>query len=120
MKTLSEYMQLSYRMEIVEDTEEGGYVISYPELPGCITSGDDIASAVKNAEEARREWLAAAMESGQSIPEPGSSENYSGQFKLRLPKSLHRALAEQSKREGVSMNQYCVFLLSNNHAMHLK
>ena len=35
-------------------------------------------------------------------------EDYSGQFKLRIPRSLHRALAEHSQREGVSMNQYCV------------
>nr|WP_242953521.1 toxin-antitoxin system HicB family antitoxin [Enterocloster citroniae] len=39
-------------------------------------------------------------------------EKYSGQFKLRLPKSLHRQLTQHSKREGVSMNQYCVYLLA--------
>lgn len=31
--------------------------------------------------------------------------DYSGQFKLRIPKSLHRQFSEQSKREGISMNQ---------------
>ena len=39
---------------------------------------------------------------------PDSLENYSGQFKLRIPRSLHRSLAEHSQREGISMNQYCV------------
>jgi len=34
MKSMNEYMELSYRMEIAEDKEEGGYVISFPELPG--------------------------------------------------------------------------------------
>ena len=63
------------------------------------------------------EWLAAAIEDGIAIPEPDSIEDYSGQFKLRLPRSLHRQLALQSKREGVSMNQYCVFLLSQNNAV---
>lgn len=48
------------------------------------------------------------------IPEPDDLEKYSGQFKLRLPKSLHRQLAEHSRREGVSMNQYCVYLLTKN------
>ena len=37
MKTLNEYLALPYRMEIVEDREEGGYVVSYPDLPGCLT-----------------------------------------------------------------------------------
>jgi predicted HicB family RNase H-like nuclease len=43
-------------------------------------------------------------------------EDYSGQFKLRTPRSLHRSLAEHSKKEGISMNQYCVYLLSKNDA----
>jgi predicted HicB family RNase H-like nuclease len=30
-------------------------------------------------------------------------EDYSGQFKLRIPRSLHRLLAEHSKREGISI-----------------
>lgn len=34
MKTLNDYMSMNYRMEIVEDKNEGGFVISYPELPG--------------------------------------------------------------------------------------
>ena len=77
MKTLNEYLALPYRMELVEDREEG-----------------------------------------VSIPEPDSLEDYSGQFKLRLPRSLHRALAEHSQREGISMNQYCVYLLAKNDALH--
>ena len=49
MKTLNEYMKMPYRMEIVEDEEEGGVVVSYPDLPGCITCGETIESAVQNA-----------------------------------------------------------------------
>ncbi len=41
---------------------------------------------------------------------------YSGQFKLRIPKSLHKSLAEHSKTEGISMNQYCLYLLAKNDA----
>ena len=105
MKTLNEYLALPYRMEIVEDREEGGYVVSYPDLPGCLTCGETIESAVENARDAKRVWLEAALEEGVSIPMPDSLEDYSGQFKLRLPRSLHRALAEHSQREGISMNQ---------------
>ena len=35
-KTLNEYMKMPYRMEIVEDEEEGGFVVSYPDLPGLL------------------------------------------------------------------------------------
>ena len=46
MKTLNDYLAMSYRMEIVEDRNEGGFVVSFPELPGCIACGDTIESAV--------------------------------------------------------------------------
>jgi predicted RNase H-like HicB family nuclease len=120
MKTLNEYMAMSYRMEIVEDKDEGGFVVTYPDLPGCITCGETIESAVANALDAKRAWLEAAFEEGTPICEPDSLDDYSGQFKLRIPRSLHRTLAEHSKREGISMNQYCVYLLSRNDAMLVK
>ena len=119
MKTIDEYMALPYRIEVVPDVSEGGYIVSYPDLKGCLSSGETIAEAVANAEDAKREWLAAALEDGYPIPEPISNEEYSGQFKLRIPKSLHRQLAMQSKKEGISMNQYCLYLLSQNNALHI-
>ncbi len=118
MKTLEEYMKLPYKLEIVPDTDESGFIASFPELPGCITCGETIESAVLNAKEAKKEWLKAAIEGHININEPESLESYSGQFKLRLPKTLHKTLAENSKKEGVSMNQYCVYLLSKNSAEH--
>jgi antitoxin HicB len=120
MKTLNEYLSLSYRMEIIEDKYEGGYIVSFPELPGCITCGETLISAVANAEEAKYEWLSAAIDDGITIYEPSDAKSYSGQFKLRIPKSLHRSLAEHAKLEGISINQYCVYLLSKNDAIFVK
>ena len=116
----NDYFAMNYRMEIVEDKDEGGFVISFPELPGCITCGETVESAVANALDAKKAWLEAAMEDGIEIHEPDSLEDYSGQFKLRIPRSLHRSLAEHSKKEGISMNQYCVYLLSRNDAVYSK
>ncbi len=112
MKTLDEYMSLPYRLEIIPDTDEGGYVGSYPELPGCLTVGETIAEVAQNAEDAKREWLTAALKDGITIHEPETQTAYSGQFKLRIPKSLHKALAEHARDEGTSMNQYCLYLLT--------
>ena len=119
MKTIDYYLNLPYKLEIVPDMDEGGFVARYPELPGCITVGDTLEAVVKNVNEAKIEWITAALEDGNTIPEPSSYDDYSGQFKLRLPKSLHKLLADQSKEEGVSMNQYCVYLLSMNNASNL-
>ena len=114
MKTIDEYMKIPYKLEIIPDSEESGFVALYPDLPGCITCGSTISDAVNNAEDAKKEWLLAAIEENIEIAEPKSADSYSGQFKLRIPKSLHKTLAEDSKKEGVSMNQYCVYLLAKN------
>ena len=114
-KRIDYYLNLKYRMEIIPDDAEGGYVVRFPDLKGCLSSGETIAEALSNADDAKRAWIEAALEDGIEIPEPNKTEDYSGQFKLRLPKSLHRRLAERAKEEGVSMNQYCVYLLSENN-----
>ena len=111
-KDISYYMDLPYRMEVVEDKEEGGFTFYCPELPGCMTCAETLAEGFQMLEDAKRAWLTACLEDRVPIPEQTRLEDYSGQFKLRLPKSLHRHLAQKSSEEGVSMNQYCVYLLS--------
>jgi len=111
-KKIYEYMNRKYRFEIVEDEDEGGYVISYPDLPGCLSSGATIEEAIKNGEDAKKEWFYSMLEDDQEIPEPFDSVTFSGEFRIRMPKSLHRRLAIRSKEEGISMNQYCIYLLS--------
>jgi antitoxin HicB len=59
MKIPNDCMEMSYRMEIVEDKDEGGFVVSCPDLPGCITCGETEKSAVVNALDAKKAWLEA-------------------------------------------------------------
>jgi predicted HicB family RNase H-like nuclease len=50
-----------------------------------------------------------------NLPEPdvrSSREEYSGKFVVRVPKSLHAALAAEAKTEGVSLNQLVVVKLA--------
>jgi len=115
-KSLDYYMGLSYKIEIVEDKEDGGYTLHCPDLPGCITCADTIEHGFVMIEDAKKSWLEACIEDGFPIPEPSNVNDYSGQFKLRIPKSLHKVLADCSKQEGVSMNQLCVYLLSEGVA----
>ena len=113
---LKDYINLKYPFEIIPDEYEGGYAIAYPDLPGCLSCGDTIEETIKNGEDARLAWISAELEEGHEIPLPNSTEKYSGQFKLRIPKELHRSLSLKAKKEGVSMNQYCLYLLSKNSA----
>ena len=109
---VNEYMSKKYRFELVEDSSEGGYVISYPDLPGCLSSGETVESAIKNGEDAKREWFYSMIELGNTIPEPFNAMEYSGQFRIRMPKSLHKHLVERAREEGISLNQYCIYMLS--------
>lgn len=70
MKTLEEYLALPYKMEIVPDVADGGFVISYPELKGCITCAETQEEIFAIAQDAKQEWLSAALETGYDIPLP--------------------------------------------------
>ena len=75
MKTVDYYMELPYRMEIIPDKEEGGFVATFPDLPGCITVGETIEAVVQNVVDAKRAWLEAELEIGAMIPEPEDFRN---------------------------------------------
>ena len=61
-----------------------------------------------------------SLEEGREIAEPDrmpDASGFSGQFERRIPRSLHRTLSLNAKKEGISMNQYCIYLLSKNDAV---
>jgi antitoxin HicB len=92
--------------------EGGGYLISFPDLPGCMSDGNTMAEAKKNAADAVASYLASCRKHNDPIPEPGSGGPASGKFLARLPKSMHAALIERSRHEGVSMNQFLTALVA--------
>jgi predicted RNase H-like HicB family nuclease len=116
-KPLASYLKLQYPFAVVAD-EDGGYVITFPDLPGCMTQVEDVADIGPMAEEARQLWIETEYKAGEAIPSPTYPESYSGKFNVRLPKSLHRRLVEGAEREGVSLNQYVTMLLAQREAEH--
>ena len=117
-RTVEEYMALPYTIEITAD--QGSYFVKIRELDGCMSVGESREDALAMIEDAMREWLLVAMEDGIEIPLPEALQEgrYNGKFPLRLPKSLHRKLADAAERDKVSLNQYLVMLLSENHSLH--
>jgi predicted RNase H-like HicB family nuclease len=108
---LEDYLNLQYPVTLYPDPE-GGYVAQIKDLPGCLTQGETLEEAIANINEARELWIETAYESGDDIPLPSTDDTYSGKLLLRMPKSLHRPLAEKADRENVSLNQYIVSVLS--------
>ena len=112
---MSYYLDLEYPFQVTADPD-GGYVIAFPDLPGCLTQVETAEEIGPMAEEARRLWIATEYEDGDEIPPPSYPHEYSGRFNIRIPRSLHRRLAELADREAVSLNQCVVSLLASAEA----
>ena len=112
--TLNEYMELPYSILLRHVKDESGeyYFTTVQELDGCMSDGATLKEAYENIREAMMGWIETKLEAGYTIPMPNDAGKYSGRFVVRLPKSLHRRLAVEAEREGVSLNQYSLYKLS--------
>ncbi len=98
---------------LLHKDKEGDYIAEIPDLPGCMTDAKSKEDALRQIEDAKRTWIAIALENGVEIPSPREmDEEPSGKLLVRLPKSLHRSLRWEAEREGISLNQSVVFLLT--------
>ena len=72
IKELSYYMKLSYDVLIkqIDDEDGGGFLITIPQLKGCMSDGETVAEAYENIIEAKREWFSDMLERNIPIPEP--------------------------------------------------
>ncbi len=88
----------------------GGFLITFPDLPGCMADGENENEALKNARDAFQSWVSARADACKALPEPKYLPEYkealqvSGKFVARLPKSMHARLANRANIEGVSLN----------------
>jgi antitoxin HicB len=114
-KVLDRYLALKYPIEIIED--EDGVVATIPDLPGCASFGETIEEAVRNVAATKALWIKGRVESKQVVPEPSTVDEFSGKFVLRIPRVLHKSLDREAKRQGVSLNQYILHLLSERNAI---
>jgi antitoxin HicB len=105
-----------YPIEVFWSDEGEGFIAIAPDLPGCTAWGASEAEALAEIHHAMAAWMQAAKKAGNAIPAPSVPGSASGKFLMRLPKRLHSDLARAAKREGVSLNQYVLYLLAGKHA----
>lgn len=110
-KNLEYYLQLPYTFELVKDPDDPWF-IQVKELPGCMSHGDTPEEAVAMIREAMEGWIALTLDLGRPVPEPEPPDDYSGKFVVRIPRSLHRKLAEQAERDEVSLNTFVTAALA--------
>ena len=111
---LKGYMRKPYNFLIQPISDESGeyYYARVLELDGCQSTGDTFEEAYAGIVEAMEGWIETKIENGFSVPEPIRSNDYSGKFLVRLPKSLHQRLAVEAEEEGISLNQYALYKLA--------
>jgi predicted RNase H-like HicB family nuclease len=88
--------------------ETGGYVASIFEFPGCVAEGDSAEEAIRNLNTAAYSWVEVALANNYEFREPISFDGCSGKIALRIPRGLHKQVAELAELEGVSLNTYLV------------
>lgn len=89
--------------------EGGGYLVEYPEIPGCMSDGETIEEAIENGREALRDCIAAFQESGRTVPKPSVE---AAQWRQRLPRTLYLKLTRQAESEGVSINSLVTAIIA--------
>lgn len=102
-------MKYPYRVELIEEADgERCWVARSESLKGCIGTGDTPEEAAKELEENEVAWLETAQEYGTEIPAVPyeRAESFSGKFTVRVSSYVHRAAAEEAKKQGVSLNQF--------------
>ena len=92
----------------------GGYLITLPDLPGCMSDGETLEKTLINGRDAFHCWIAAQVDMGRQIPAPThyDEEGKPVKFVQRLPRSLHASLQTRAKSEGVSINTLVLTLIA--------
>ena len=101
-----------YGFRIVWSNEDEGYIATSPEFPGLSAFGETQEEALAEAKLAQDLFIADMKERDEELPAPVIASEFSGQTRLRLPKSLHRHATESAATEGVSLNQFIVEAIS--------
>jgi predicted HicB family RNase H-like nuclease len=85
-----------------EDNEHVGLCAEFPSLSWLANSPEEALQGIRRIV---AEAVADMAEAGETIPVPLAEKHYSGEFRVRIPPEVHRALAIQAAEQGVSLNR---------------
>lgn len=104
----------------LSEDDGGGYMITFPDLPGCMSDGETLEETLINGRDAFNSWIAAQVDMKRQIPAPThyDDEGKPVKFVQRLPRSLHASLQARAKAEGVSINTLVLALIAEGLGRH--
>lgn len=112
--------KFKYPIEVFWSSDDDGYIAIVPDMEGCNAFGETEEEAIHEVQIAAEAWLELAKDMGREIPKPSIDNNFSGEFLMQVPKRLHAELSRTAKIQGVSLNQYVLFLLTEKQAKQKK
>lgn len=101
--------QFQFTVRPLSKEEGSGYLVEYPDIPGCMSDGETIPEAIKNGREALLDCLDVFKESGRELPKPSIE---AAQWRQRLPRTLYSKLTKQAANEGVSINSLVTAIIA--------
>lgn len=104
----------NYSFDIRWSDQDAGYIAMCPEFSGVSAFGDTAEAALREVTNALELAISTYQEQGWTLPAPRVTNEYSGQIRLRMPKSLHAALAQHAESEGLSFNTIAVKYLAES------
>ena len=94
-----------YTYRVTWSPEDGEHVGLCAELPSLSWLAATPEAALQGIRQIVSEAVADMQSSGETIPAPLAEKHYSGEFRVRIPPEVHRALAMQAAEQGVSLNR---------------
>ena len=110
---------IKYPASVCWSEQDGGFIAIAPDLPGSSAFGETEADALRELRLVIELGIESHKAVGNPIPQPTDltkPQDYSGRLLLRMPKTLHQLLADEAKREDVSLNQYILYRLASGTA----
>ena len=93
----------TYRVQWSEEDQE--FVATCAEFPYLSWLEGTQGEALNGIVRLVRETVADRLKRGKDVPEPISTKDYSGHFKVRIPPDRHRALATEAAEQDISLNR---------------
>ena len=94
-----------YTYRVTWSTEDNERVATCAEFPSLSWLAKTPEAAFKGIQKVVADTVTDMHASGEALPAPLAEKHYSGEFRVRIPPQLHRALALTAAEEGVSLNR---------------
>jgi antitoxin HicB len=111
MNPVSNFENYPFEVKPLSLDGASGYVMRFPDLPGCMSVGQTVVEAIANGRDAFQAWMESAIADGAQIPGPNGVAQ-PVKFVQRLPKSLHAQLLRAAASEGTSINTFVTVLVA--------